>query len=287
MADHTTDAGALSYGGLIGLNTDNAAPPTQAYIGVDDRLQIFVASSVATPFVIVFARVLLPDSTIVPNQWLVSASNGRQGQNFYFSIAEGFLLSLTVSQGNALGPGQTFCRVSLIRGTQAVNTVSQVLMAGYVTGTNNLSWPLSTIASSTDGRGNIRSITGTTPLAGQQITESVPFFALWRLVSFKFALATSAAAGSRNVGLLIDDGTNVLVFTSLPAASNVAPSNGTTAFFMDNINFTFTPTQANMANIPTQFFLQPGWRIRSSIQPFDVADQLSVVQYVVEEWITG
>lgn len=287
MVPHVSDVDAISYSRQIGLNTENASPPTNAYIGRDDRLQIFAATSVAGGFFTVFARVLLADGTIVPNQWQVSPLNARNGQNFYLDLSEGFLLSMTVSGGNASGPGMTFVRVSLIRGTVVLNALSQTLVEGYVTGFCSLCWPWSPLTPSTNGRGNIRSITGTTPGAGQQINESVPLNALWRLISFGFGFSASAAAGTRIVMLTIYDGANNVLFISGPSGLNLTSGNGINFYFADGI--TTASALNGVANVclPRELYLRPGWSIRSSVSNIDAGDVWNPVYYLVEEWIIG
>jgi hypothetical protein len=282
MAENFTDAGALSYGTLIQLNVEDATPPTNAYIGVDDVLQVFIATSQPSGFVRLFARVLLPNGNIVPNDWTYAATNGRQGQNFYQRVAEGFLLSLTVYGSSATVPGQTYVRVSLIRGTIAVNGLSQVLIQGYSTLQNPLSWPASELQPQSAGRGNIRSITGTTPAPGQNISEVVPFFALWRLIAFTFTLAASAAGGPRTVFLSIDDGANQ--FTYIGTAATV-PAAGTNVFSFADGYVSSAVAVYQMAPLPSQLYMPTGYRIRTSTSGLDVADAYFGVQYVVEEWL--
>ncbi len=197
MSNAFPDVDAISYGRLIGLNTRDAQPPTEAYIGPDDRLHVNIATSQLNTTVRVFARILLPDGNIVPNSWFFSPLNGRAGQDFLQNLTEGFLLSLSVDSLPAQQPGQTWVRCSLLRGNLNSPGSAQILVLGYVTGINVLSWPISPAWPKSYGRGKMRAVTGTTPAPGQEISEVVPQNVLWRLVSFQFALTVTAATPHR------------------------------------------------------------------------------------------
>jgi hypothetical protein len=283
MGPIITDVEAISYGRLIGLNTDNAAPPSNAYINPDDQMAVYIASSMMNQAVVITARILLPDGTLVPNQWTYVSQGGRIGTAFIQQLTEGFLLSLCVENDSTVGPGVTFVRVSLVRGNKAKVTLTQVLLQGYTSLANVLSWPPAVLFSSTSGRGNIRSITGTTPGAGVNVSEVVPAFALWRLIAFQVQLTTGAAVATRNMVLTFDDGANV--FAQIATAATQAASLAVTYSYVAGV---VTPAALNtLANnpLPIEMYLQPGFRIRTAVASLQAADQLSAVQYLVEEWL--
>lgn len=287
MADYKSDLGAVSYSKLIGLDTENASPPTHAYINPDDVLHVFIASSLTSPTVRVFARLLLPDGTIVPNAWTYNPVNGRLGQSFLQTLTECFLLTITVDVPNGTTTGQTFVRVSILRGSFNAIATSALLLQGYASGTDLLSWPMSPCWPKFYGHGNIRSITGTTPAAGQQIVETVPAGAIWRLMAFHFVLTASAAVSTRVPYLVLTDGTNAVAAITTPAADGITAGGTRNYYFADNVGPSISGTIFSTGNVPREFYMQPGWRIASSVTPMDAADQLSAVQYVVEEWMTG
>lgn len=278
-----TDANAASYGRQIGLDVDHASPPTAAYIGVDDQLGITIVSTFTSQTITVFARVLLPDGTIVPNQWPIITTGTQLPQTVLQSLPEGFILSMTVVAPSSPGPGSTFVRVVLTRSPASSNQISQVLMSGYVTAFNDLSWPGSPLWPSTKGRGRIRSITGSTPAAGGEISESVPGNGIWRLISFSYILTTAVAAATRASRLILDDGTNAFATLS-PAATQIASLVNT---------YTWGPALSPLAigvgviqqPTPNDCVLFGGFRIRTSTQNVQAADQYTAVQYEVEEWL--
>jgi hypothetical protein len=85
-----------------------------------------------------------------------------------------------------------------------------------------LAFPGVPIASPLDGGGALRSIAGTTPGAGAEISETVPTGARWELLAFQATFVTSAAAANRVPQLTLDDGTTV--YFRLGAALNQAAS---------------------------------------------------------------
>ncbi len=101
----------------------------------------------------------------------------------------------------ALKRGQCFARLRVLN---ASGNQSDELCAGYVTGSKSVR--LGEFEDSTGGRGFIRTITGTNPAAGIEITETVPTNARWRILSVDTINAIGAA--SINVTLTITDGTS-------------------------------------------------------------------------------
>ena len=283
MGAWQTDAGVVSSGSLIGLDTENASPPTNAYIGVNDQLQVYVASSLNPAYVRVYARILLPDGKIVPNDWTITSLYGRGGNVFPQQLAEGFLLSLTVYDSNATDAGQTYVRVSLQRSGTVNYTVAQVLLAGYVYTNNLLSWPSSPLWPKLFGRGHMRAVVGTVPAPGQEISEQVPGNTQWRLVSFIFALNTSATVATRGIVLMFDDGTNI--YSALSVQIN-QPGTQIVSYTLGS-GYGFSSVDATRIALPllTDHYINSGFRIRTVSSNLQAADQYFNVAYLVEEWL--
>jgi hypothetical protein len=283
MAEHVTDVNAISYGRLIGLNTNSASPPTNAYISADDSLGMQTGTAQAGQTITIFIRILLPDGTIVPYQQTVNIPGQRTSTGYTFQLTEGFLLSVTVASNNFSGAGATYVSLFLSRGYVTGGATTQVLCQGYVSGLYPLSWPNGLITPPWDGRGRIRSITGTTPGAGVNVSEVVPLGALWRLMAFQVRLVTSAAAATRGMVLTFDDGTNV--FASVATTVTQAASLTTVYSFIDGVNGPGTLGTVVNNPLPREMYLQPNYRIRTAVALLDPGDQLSAPQYLVEEWI--
>jgi hypothetical protein len=283
MAFGPTDVDSVSYGRLINLATNNVPPPTEAYVGGDDRLHVNIATSQPNTTVRVFSRILLPDGTIVPNAWSFAPLNGRAGQDFFQNLTEGFLLSLSVDSLPANAPGQTWVRCSLLRGNLNSPGSAQILVLGYVTGVNVLSWPISPAWPKSYGRGNMRVVTGTVPAAGQEINEVVPANVLWRLVTFIFTLLTSAAGSARTPLIVFDDGAApyLITQTGAPVAASTSIAYNMAAVFP------LAGPVGGQAMIPgvKDLFLSPGFRIRTSTLGLDPGDRYLQIDYLVEEWL--
>ncbi len=106
-----------------------------------------------------------------------------------------------VMEPAALKRGQCFARTRVLNASQ--NQVDE-LNAGYVTGSKSVR--LGEYEDSVSGHGLIRTITGTNPDAGVEISETVPTNARWRLLSFDTINAVGAAG--INASLTITDGTS-------------------------------------------------------------------------------
>jgi len=85
----------------------------------------------------------------------------------------------------------------------------QRLSSGYLTDSKTMSWPPGHYESFTDGPGLIRTVIGTKPAAGAEISEAVPSNAKWKLKAIRIVLTTDATAANRILTLLLKTGINV------------------------------------------------------------------------------
>lgn len=135
----------------------------------------------------------------------------------------------------------------------------------------------------TPDQGRLRSVTGTTPAAGAEITETVPGTVMWELMSFRWLLAASVAVANRFPELIIDDGTNELVRIGAPAA--VAASATARATYLPGAPSFVSSAGANwVLPIGNRQFIGRNYRIRTSTAGLQAADQFGGVQYQVREW---
>jgi hypothetical protein len=282
--------------------TDIAAPPSYAppfpgvgamggaplYVTGEDALACTVFNAAAGVTVTITGRVLeLGDVRPKPfTQTLIPATD-RSASVVRFTIGDGWLLTaqVIVSAGTPAS-GQTFARLSLVRGT-TTNAIDQfTLAANYITAKMPLSYPGSAVLASTEGAGALRSITGATPAAGAEISETVPTGARWELLTFQATLVTSAAVANRVPQLVLDDGASTLF--RVGAALNQAASltqrrswfQGSAAPYLDNASNVPSPLPGNIR-------LPSGARIKTITLAIDAADQYNAIQYLVREWIEG
>lgn len=258
------------------------------YVTGEDALAITVFNGAAGVTVTLTGRMLqFGDTRPKPFAQTIVPATDRSASVARFTLGDGWLLNAQalVSAGTP-GIGQTFARLSLVRGIGASAPDLFTLCADYVTAKMPLSYPGSGVTDSTDGAGSLRSITGATPAAGAEISETVPTGARWELLAFQAAFVTSATVASRVPQLTLDDGASV--FYRLGAALAQAASltqrrswfQGAPAPFLDNANSIPMP-------LPTNNRIPGGGRIRTLTALIDATDQYNAVQYLVREWIEG
>lgn len=268
----------------IGLDTENASPPTAAYVGKDDSLWVMTATQNPFTVVTVNARLLMPNGDIKLNQWRVAAPTSKAGSYTQINLPECFLLSIAaVSNFSPGGVGSCYVGVVLSRLAPAVFNAAQVLCQGYTNFNQPVTWPSGVNTTSVDCVGVPRVVGGTTPAAGANISETVPSNTKWRLVSFRFTLTTNAVVKNRVVELLFDDGLNV--FGASGVTFNQTASNVFTYNFAAGFAGVVNNGTPCYVQLPTPMQLFPLFRIRTNTTNLDAGDQFSLPIYLVEEWL--
>jgi len=268
----------------IGYGTKNVPPPAALAVSTNDQLLIRVRNSNAAPLLHVFARLLLPDGTVVPNDWAIVPDATRAVNSFTFPLDEGFLLSAAVvATAAGVTRGQCYVQVVLLRGNVTQNFQGYLLTEGYVSNTTALGFPGGPSSYAFEGRGTLRSIGGTTPAAGAEISETVPTAAIWRLISFRYTLVTSAAVANRLPQLLISDGANTLA--QVGAAVSIAAGVTTVFSYAQGVQAVASQNGQTWCFLPFSEYLSAGFKIQTLTAAIQAADQYSAVQYLVEEWI--
>jgi hypothetical protein len=260
-------------------------PPSDVYIARDDLLRITIITRTPGFPVTVLLRILLPGREIIPNQFEVIPQGGQLASTATFNLTEGFLLSATATMlplFNTRGDG--FVIVELVRAGTPVVSVSLVLISGFITGRQALTYPTSPVTSPFDQRGLIRSVLGTNPGAGVEITETVPAGVMWRLSSIAFRLVTDATAGNRQVILRLDDGSSTFADIPAPAVQIALLDVGYT--FGDGLT-SFASAFDQIAPTPRGVLLQAGWRIRTLTTNLQAGDNFGAPEFNIEEWPNG
>lgn len=262
-------------------------PPTPLYIGRDDLLYIRARNAVAALTLTLTGRFLNPRGDVLPFNFPLAPAADRSAVLDTFSLGEGSLLSagVFIASGTARR-GQLFVEIGILRGIEAAAGVVQVLVKDYLTTGELLAFPGGAVRASVEGPGVLRSVAGTDPGVGVEITETVPTDARWRLLSMRFSLVTSGDAGLRRVHLVVDDGVTTLVelaaadtqTISLTRNYNCAPD-GFARVAQDSEIY---------IPLPQELMLLQGFRLRTSTTAFDTAapeDNFGAPQLLVEEWI--
>jgi hypothetical protein len=272
-------------GGLgISFAHRNLPPPTAVYVSNEDFLHVVNYNSHPTTQVLIRARLLTPAGQVQFLNFQQAARIDRGPTVNQYWLGEGFLIGLVVATTSAqVVRGQTFVQILLVRGTGAAAIAMHQLTAGYVSGDGWLGWPSARMDGPAEGPGFIRSITGTTPAAGAMISEAVPTLARWRLQTFRFDFTTAYVGNPRTVHLQIDDGSNVLadIIASTTQALNLTRSY---SWFPGPAPVGAAATQIETPT-PLPLMLSAGWRIRTTVDTLNAADQFAAPRYSVEEWI--
>lgn len=189
-------------------------------------------------------------------------------------------ISLAIRPASAgVKRGECYVRVSL----RIEEAIIAVLCAGYVTDSGALVYPNGKIESSTEGPGLIRSITGTDPAAGVEISETVPVGAKWKLIGFKYIFSTDATVASRYVALKINDGINDMLAIGAGQAQTasqiVSYSHAVSLpIFSGAFAQYISPLGQNL-------FLKANWKIKIIAISITAGDNFAAPQLLVEEWI--
>lgn len=188
--------------------------------------------------------------------------------------------SLTLfSTTTSIKRGQCFVKVSLrMDGVKVAK-----LIQGYLSDTTPLAYPTGALESSVSGRGNIRSITGTNPAAGVEISETVPTGAIWQLKSFSAVLVADATVATREAHLIFDDGSNLL--TEIPVSATHTASGSFKYVTSIVSSATASSGLRLLPYLEDHNLLLEGYRIRTSTALLQAGDNWGAPQLLVEEWL--
>lgn len=259
--------------------------PSQFYLTGEDQLRITTSNSLVGVALKVQLRTARIDGTIQPQSFDHTPNTDRTVKQSDFQIGEGSVLNVTVfaNQGAPL-IGQTYVIVQLVRGMGAAAIVLGTILAGYVTSVQALGFPGSPIATSIEGGGYVRAISGTAPAVGSAVIETVPAGARWEFLTGQTTLITSATVSNRVV-------TFVTVLGGIVRSRTVNPtpqlaSNGGTYITAQNVT-----TQADVGNSvwqtawPTSYALLTGTQLLISAFGLQAGDQFSALEFIVREWL--
>lgn len=277
------DVLANSYGSQLTLDPQDSVAPVENYITQDMFLSIQHWASVAGISITITARLLLPDGTLKLSQQVLVTTSDRSKQGGTVALTEGFLLSVVVQIASPNVEDRIFVSVRLSKGSIGQATIVQQLCAGYPNINRFVTWPPGVHEGSSETNGYINSVTGTTPGAGSEISETVPSNARWELLSFHYSLTTSATVATRQSALIIDDGTNIL-WESTQINQQAASLVYGYSFFPGSPQIAAQTVSVIVAS-PIGIQLLPGFRIRTTTLNLQAGDQYTPPQYLVKEWI--
>lgn len=197
----------------------------------------------------------------------------------------GYLLNLVVTVIGATPKlGQTFTRLSVIRGLSGATIVLGVMVQGLVTSQQALAFPGSPIGTSLDGPGVDRVIQATVPAAGNPISEAVPTGALWNVLAASCRFTSDATVGNRNP---YADWWPSGLQVAISVHPQVVPASTTVSLFWAvgfNVN-AVTIANLTTVNLANPTLLASGAVFRIQALNIQAGDQFPFGRLQVREWL--
>jgi hypothetical protein len=284
-ADTRLDQHAQPYGPLAIFRERGIMPPSGVYIAQDDVIQLRGWAPTATVTVRVTLRILNNAGVITPCQQTISiAANGATVQVNTISADEGFLISASVD-GDATQRGLCFVQMIVRRGLGGSDTaLGEVFMQGYVSIYQALSYPNGVVQGSLEGAGAMRLVVGTDPVAGAEISETVPAGRMWILRALSATFVADATVANRTPLLFCDDG----------GANTFAQSGDSAAVTAgQTINYAWANSYVRIISnttihvqLASALRLPAGFRIRTTTLNLQAGDNWGAPRLFVEEFIS-
>lgn len=258
-------------------------PDQPLYVQRNDHILLVVQTNTNPITLVVTYRYLVPEGEIKEGQSITVLTTPQTLVEF--SIFEGWLLSFTARIVPPAAAGQwCFLQAIIVRGFIGAAGLSQngLFWQGYIPGSTVNGWPGTPAKEISDGAGFLRTIVGTVPAAGAEISELVPATRRWQLLSLRATLTASATVANRFVGFQTDDGANI-PFSSRSSVAQVAGA--AIAYSLIPGQPFYNDTTGNMiipAPVLTQ--IKSAYHLRSSTINIQVGDQWSAPIYEIIEW---
>jgi hypothetical protein len=263
-------------------------PPGHAiYTAGDESLVCSVMNALAGVRVRIAGRFMHMDGRVEPIVDTFTPATDRSVSVKRIALARGWLLHAQVSVvvGAPL-TAQTFAILSLVRGRTGAFEELATLVAGPVTAVQRLAWPGSLVGNSLEGAGALRTIVGTIPAAGAEVSETVPTGARWELVSLKLNLTTSATVATRAVQLVFTVSASVL-FQVGAVSTQPATTTALHDWFQGGPLPGLDISGNKLAPLPVGLRLPGGATITTVTSSIQVGDQYAAPVMLVREWIEG
>ena len=255
-----------------------------ARIQDQDELRIGVTTGIAS-IVVGVAGILRNDNgEDSAFNMVIAATSDRVETVLSNNIGAGHILHCQASiiSGANVDRG-VYVNARIVRESGATDQPQFTLFSGYIDGGHQPSFPYGRNSAPLEGPGRLRSITGTNPAAGVEISETVPAGAKWKLRGIRAALVTDATVATRVARLLITDGANTTILippSATQTASLTREYNGLDAALYP------TTSAAQLAwTLPSEVMLEAGSTITTSTTAIVAGDDWGAPQLLVEEWL--
>jgi len=176
--------------------------------------------------------------------------------------------------------GELYVRLTLLLMGFPVGRLS----TGYLTDSKTITWPPGVFEGFTEGPGLMRSLRGTDPAAGTEISETVPTNAGWRLRGLNAELVTDTTVIDREVILVINDGSKDVVGWDSGQAQ-AANESRYYKYAPTGDRWVGAVTGNVIVPIPDDLILFQGWVIKTVTKNLQSGDNWGAPDIWVEEWI--
>jgi len=263
---------------------DGVPPPSALYIGPGEGLELRAASLDVGTYVRLYLRMLDPQGKIIPHRFEFVTAAAGAANTWRLPLSEGFLLSAAVDMNvGGIRPGRVYTRLDLIQIGAGVVYPRYTLISGYLSLNDHLMWPPAHSERIGSGRGNIQLLQSAAPAAGAELVVVVTAATINRMISVRFTLTTAVAAGNRVLTL------QYAAFGGpyWEGGANVAQPPSTTYTYVAST----APVQGPLGNnvyaipLPPDLCLFPGSTLTTATVGIAAADQYTLAQEYVEQWI--
>lgn len=260
---------------------------TSFYVSGEDALESNAFNTAAGVTIAIVGRMLLLTGEIVPFAYSHTPNTAGTRDQKRFQLSEGWILNASVAPSAGTPTGSTcVVVVRVVRGVTSNAQQLGVLCQGPITASQELSWPV-TIAAGNGSQsiampGTVRSITGTNPAPGVEISETVSAGKVWRLISFTCAIVTSATVANRRTRFTVDDGATIVY--QVDTNKDVTASGADAFYFATGLYLDANNGNDRIAGVPVGLLLGAGFRMRTVTSGLQAADDYAAPQYLVEEW---
>lgn len=255
------------------------------YTTGEDNLRVTSWNSASAVALKVNGRTLSSSGRATPDSWDHQPNTDRSAKVTDIDLSGSTLLNLTVfASVGAPMMGQTFVKVEMIRGIGVAAIVLGTILQGYITASQAIGFPGSPIQDSFSVEPPPRVIVGTTPAAGNELAETVPTNARWRLVSLLAQFTTDATALPRNPRVEFRTGATTLALFPNPITVNASVS--VFPQWVQGLAYD-QPHSSNVGvgGLPASAILLAGQTIRTNTENMQLGDAWTGLRYVVQEWL--
>lgn len=296
----------------VGFLFDKLQPPQGIYVQRDDVLAVaFFTSRTGGDSVNLAVRLLTPsreagrtqpDAATVDNalgdspygaiwelQDQITTTALYTQKTAFYTLQEGFLLSVAASATGAITSGVTFCRIFLVRGGQTLTSNSMVLFSDYVTAFQAMGWPGANQTLPTQGIGQLKTYTVANPAAGAEWTFTPVSGTRIRVRSVMASFTASATVANRFPTIQIRENVAGLNCGQYPSSFAVTATTVATVSAGSGVSTPTALSNCVTISLPDDTFIgqnsNTNFQLRTLTGNIQVGDQWSNIVIFGEEWL--